>query len=86
MVKGAPVGTAIYNRIVKNTYENQLREILCVKKQYAGGVGHLRDVIRGERRVVFILSNGRGGPSAAGAEARAPPRNGRKQSDCQKHI
>ena len=38
MVEGAPVGTAVYNRIVKNTYETKLPGILCVKKQYAEGV------------------------------------------------
>ena len=33
------------------------------KKTVRGGGGeHLRDAIRGERRVVFILSNGRGAP------------------------
>ena len=40
----------------------------------------LTDVSRGERRVVFILSNGRGCKSAAGAEARAPTRNGRSET------
>ena len=70
----------------KHTMKCRFPGILCVKNNTRGGAGQLLDAIRGERGVVFILSNGRGGPSAAGAEARAPPRNGRKQSDCQKHI
>ena len=42
--------------------KTKLPGILCVKKQYAGGADYHPDVIRGERRVVLILSNGRGGP------------------------
>ena len=40
------------------------------------GAGHLPHRLRGERRVVFILCNGRG----------APPRNGRRRSELKKHI
>ena len=46
--------------------KTELGPILCVKKQCAGGAGYFRDVIRGERRVVFILSNGGGGGGCGG--------------------
>ena len=45
--------------------ETQLTDIVCVKKQYARGGGRFPegfpDRLRGERRVVFILSNCGGG-------------------------
>ena len=44
---------------------------VCVTNSMRRGAGHLPDVVRGERSVVFIVRTGRGGPSAACAEARA---------------
>ena len=48
--------------VQKHTMKCQLPGLLCVKNNTRRGVGYDWDAIRGERRVVFILSNGRGGP------------------------
>ena len=71
------LGTVEQRWIVKNTYENETSaNLVCKKKSMRRGAGHLPDVSMGESRVVVILSNIRGGPSGAGAEARAVPGNG----------
>ena len=49
----------------------------------SGGAEYFPHRRRGDRIVVFMLSNGRGGAIAAEAEAGSPPRNGRKQSECE---
>ena len=54
--------------VSKNHMKIKLPGILCVKNQYAGGVGYSPRGLRGDRRVVFIMSNGGGG----GGEGAAP--------------
>ena len=55
MVEGAPVGTAVYNRIVKNTYENRTRTNPVCKKAVRGGVSEITRTPSGEEGEYFHI-------------------------------
>ena len=55
MVEGAPVGTAVYNRIVKNTYENQTPGNPVCKKTVRGGVPNNTRTPSGEEGEYFHI-------------------------------
>ena len=55
MVEGAPVGTAVYNRIVKNTYENRTRTNPACKKTVRGWVSEITRAPSGEEGEYFHI-------------------------------
>ena len=56
--------------VQKHTMKCRFPGILCVKNNTRRGAEQLAHAIRGERRVVFILSNGRGGPLGTAESSR----------------